>query len=223
MEQHVIPTRPGMGRGLINHDPKSKQYRALDLVDTTVPRTKTWRRGREYDQGQTSQCVAFTGKGVLNTRPMSLKWPWEERSAFSTDEFYAGAQRNDEWTGEDYDGTSGLGLCRYLKRNGYITAFHWNFTLEEYKLCLSHVGPIGFGAMWKTGMWNTDSNGFIHYTGDDIGGHEVELIGNSMEERCFILSNSWGESWGVAGRAKLSWDDAGLMIDNWADGFVITA
>lgn len=223
-EQYRIPTRPGMGRGLVNHDPRSKDFRAIDLVPPGAePRTKSWRRGAAYDQGQTSQCVAYTGKGLLNTAPYSAWAPWEVRSAYDPAVFYAGAQRRDEWEGSDYDGTSGLGLCRYLRRHGFIQAFHWCFSLEEYLLTLSYVGPIGLGAMWKHPMYYPDADGFVSFSGDDAGGHEFELLGVNMEQEYVDCMNSWGSSWGVNGRFKLRFPDLGRIIDSAADGFVITA
>src|SRR5689334_16448259 len=101
-----IPTQPGMGRSLIEHDERSKQFRAVSLlgIDERLPRDRVWRRGLPYDQGSTSTCVAQTGKGMLNTTPNSRLASYYIRSRYSTQAFYEGAQENDEWEGEAYDG-----------------------------------------------------------------------------------------------------------------------
>lgn len=224
MDQRVIPTLPYMGRGLINHDPRSKDYRAVDLLDPGLePQTKTWRRGSAYDQFTTPHCVAFTGKGILNTSPLSARWEYEYRSTLDTTWLYRGAQRRDEWEGNDYDGTSGLGLCRFMRRRDLISAYHWCFTLEEYLLTLSHIGPIGFGTWWKDGMWDVDSRGYLQPVGENVGGHEVELFGIDMEKRHVIGMNSWGTSWGWDGRFLLEFDALAALIAEDADGFVVTS
>lgn len=217
-----IPTRPFMGRSLIHHDDRSKQFRAVDLLRSTEqPRDRTWRRGLPYDQGWTSTCVAQTGKGMLNTLPLSSGVKYYTRSRYSIDEFYEGAQKNDEWPGEAYDGTSGLGLCRHLTAMGLIGQYRWCFGLDDVIRTLSHIGPVGLGVWWYSGMFRTDSNGFISPTGMREGGHEVELIGNDVSEKAVIGMNSWGLDWGERGRFKLSYDDLERLLHEQGDAFVI--
>lgn len=220
-----IPTRPEMGRSFIHHDERSKDFRAVDVlrgaVATTKPRDRTWRRGGAYDQAYTTTCVPQTGKGILNTLPISRKIDYDIRSEYSIDELYDGAREYDEWPGVDYDGTSGLGLCKYMKIRNLIDEYRWCFGLNEVLLTLSHIGPIGLGVMWKTGMWETDDRGFISPTGADEGGHEVELIGVDVSEKSVIGMNSWGPGWGVKGRFKLTWDGLEELLDNQGDAFVI--
>jgi hypothetical protein len=221
--QFVIPTVPGMGRGLVNHDERSKQYRAVDLIDRAKPRTHTWRRGAAYDQGQTSECVAYTGKGILNTQTLSKATPWWRRHRYNPDVFYAGAQAADEFPGEAYDGTSALGLCRYLASVGLIHSYHWAFGLNEALLALSWLGPVGIGIQWHEDMEENDVNGYIHPTGDVVGGHEIELTGiDTLLERV-TLTNSWGTGWGLNGRAFLTFKDLGKLLEDNGDCVVITA
>lgn len=221
--QIIIPTRPDMGRGLINHDERSKMYPATDLVPASAkPRTRTWRRGSAYDQGQTSMCVAYTGKGVLNTLLMSRAVPRKTRLAYDVNDFYAGAQRNDEWPGEGYDGSSGLGLLRYLKSIGLISEYRWSFGLDQALLTLSHVGPLGIGVMWTQDMFTPDADGFIRPTGEDAGGHEIEVTGINVPGRYVVVTNSWGTGWGLNGRAKISWDDFDSLLGNRGDAYTIT-
>lgn len=222
MTMEVIPTLGRLGRGLINHDPKSWNYRAVEVIDTTKPRSKTWRRGQAYNQHNTPHCVAFTGKGLLNSSPHSAAVPYDVRIKYSTDEFYTGAQHNDEWPGEAYEGTSGLGLCRYLKSKGLIAEYRWCFGLNDVLLALSYLGPVGIGVWWKTSMWDVDNNGYLNVYGANEGGHEIELIGVDVEDQCVIAMNSWGPDWGVDGRFKMSFGPFEELLAEQGDAFVIT-
>jgi hypothetical protein len=222
-KQYVIPTQPGMGRGLVNHDERSKGYRAVELVDKTKPHTHTWRRPGAWDQGHTSQCVAYTGKGILNSQALSKLVPYRKRIGLDPAVLYTGAQELDEWPGEAYDGTSGLGLCRYLKRQGTINEYRWCFGLDDVLLTLSWLGPVGIGIQWREEMWETDLDGYIHAEGDTVGGHEVELTAIDTHEKRVTLTNSWGHGWGIDGKAHLSWDDLGKLLKEDGDAFIITA
>jgi hypothetical protein len=214
------PKDRGLGR-LVEHDPRSRLFRALTLAPTEELVTRTWRRGWAYDQGSTSQCVAYTGKGIMNTGPLSATVPYDVRSRYDPAGWYAAAQMYDEWPGTDYDGTSALGLCKALKVLGLLSEYRWCFGLEDVLVTLSHVGPVGIGVGWRTGMWDTDSSGFIRATGADIGGHEVELIGISVPGKYVVGVNSWGTSWGSGGRFKLSWLDLGVLLADQGDAVVL--
>src|SRR5437773_1641745 len=52
------------------------------------------------DQGATPQCVAYAGEGFLMAGPVKNK-PYK-----TPQDLYNLCQQNDEWPGEDYDGTS---------------------------------------------------------------------------------------------------------------------
>lgn len=221
--RYAIATGPGMGRSLVLHDERSRGFRAVDLTDATKPRTWEWSRGGAYDQGKTSECVAYTGKGILNSAPLNVLVPYRVRSVYKTAEFYTGAQRFDEWPGADYAGTSGLGLCRYLASVHLIREYRWAFGVAELLLALSWVGPVGIGVQWRAGMVTPDSNGAIRATGSDVGGHEVELTGLDIAQRTVTVTNSWGQSWGNRGRAHLPVRDLADLLARDGDAFVVVA
>jgi hypothetical protein len=212
-----------MGRGLVNHDDRSKGFRAVDLTDQTKPRSRTWRRGAAYDQGDTSQCVAYTGKGILNSQALSAAVPYRTRTRYNPAQLYQGAQQRDEWAGEDYSGTSGLGLCRYLKELGLIQEYRWAFGLEQALVALSWVGPLGIGVNWREEMWEPDLDGYVHASGDAVGGHEVELTSVDVARNRVTLTNSWGTGWGLNGRAHLSWDDLAKLLADDGDAFLVVS
>ena len=223
----IIPTLPGMGRSLIEHDEQSKEFPARGLLSVSQqePRDRVWRRGGAYDQGVSSTCVPHTGKGLLNTARMSALVPYRTRIKYNPFAWYPEAQRRDEWPGEspDYEGTSGLGLCKYFLEARLIKEYRWCFGLQDALLTLSHVGPIGIGVWWYSEMFHPDPEGFIHVGGRREGGHEVEIMGLDVSGEYVIGMNSWGREWGDRGRFKLSFDDLDTLLAEGGDAFVITA
>lgn len=222
----LITTVPGMGRSLIHHDPRSRNYpaRGVLFAEDAPLRSKTWRRAQAYDQGATSECVAYTGKGVLNTGPFSLWAPYEVRSRYDEDQFYAGAQSLDEWPGEDYDGTSALGLLRYLRAQRIVGEYRWAFGLDDVLKTLSYHGPVGVGSWWRRGMDEPGPDGRgLSYSGEYRGGHEWELMGVDVTRREVVAMNSWGEEWGDRGRFRMSWDMLGEVLADDGDAFTLVA
>jgi len=213
-------TEYGLGR-LPEFDERSRGFRAVSpFTELLAPVTKTWRRGTAYDQGQTPQCVAFTGKGILNTAPWSGMVPYRTRIRYSTQEFYDGAQRNDQWPGENYDGTSALGLGKYLLSKGLISEYRWNFGLADTLLALSYTGPVGIGVDWWTKMFSP-VDGFVEIGGQVEGGHEVELIGVNVEHEYVIGMNSWGPYWGLNGRFRMRYDTLNQLLMSGGDSVVL--
>jgi hypothetical protein len=216
-----IPSPPTMGRSIIDHDPRNRNYPARALFAAGLPRKhRTWRRGNAYDQGPTSSCVGQTFKGVLNSQLLSANVAWRIRSKLDAINIYRGGQQFDEWPGDNYDGTSARGACRYLQSKGLISEYRWCFGLDDVLDTLSHHGPVAIGIAWHSGMWNTDYFGFLHPTGSVVGGHEVELHGINVQLKYVIGTNSWGTGWGINGRFKISWPDLNTLLQD--DGDAVT-
>lgn len=212
-------TEYGLGR-IPEFDERSRGFAAVSRLNVTIPQTKTWRRGQAYDQGRLPQCVAYAGKGLLNTAPLSAYTPYDIRTAYSTQAIYDGAQRLDQWPGEDYDGTSGLGLGKYLVELGVIREYQWCFGVDDVLLNLSYNGPVAIGVNWYTGMFDPDGFGYITPTGQVEGGHEVELIGVDTARRRVVGMNSWGRDWGLDGRFFMRYEVLGQLLHEGGDAVV---
>lgn len=204
-----------------HHDPRNFNYPVTLLLDDVPRKSRTWRRPAPYDQiGPT--CVANTGKGLVNTTPTTKAIPAGKRLHVDADgTWYRGAQEHDQWPGINYDGTSALGMCEYLRFIGLISGYYWCTSLDQALDCLGQRGAIGIGVSWKTGMMRTDADGFIHVTGGEEGGHEVEVNGIDVRRRTVTITNSWGADWGVNGRCKLTWDDLGQLLDDGGDAVTL--
>jgi hypothetical protein len=219
IELEKIPTRPNMGRAFISHDPRNRDFPIRALLGEALPlREKVWRRGGAYDQGQDPHCVAYEGKGKLNTAPFSAFEDYDVRSRYSTDAFYAGAQANDQWPGTDYDGTSAQGMLAHLTQQQIVSEYRWCFGIDDVLATLSHHGPVGVGAWWRGGMWDPDSeNHLVSYSGSYDGGHQFEAIGIHPDVEEVEFMNSWGTSWGDRGRFRMKFDQFALLLDDNAD------
>ena len=216
---------PTMGR-LIDHDERNRDYPAMALFGDApgVLKTKTWRRGLgALNQGKLSACVGYTFAGILNTAPFAASVPSKIRLKYDPVAFYRGGQLNDQWPGEEpaYYGTSAGGVCKYLKKQGIITEYRWCFGYQDMLAVLSNHGPVACGFNWRSGMMQTDANGFIHPTGSVVGGHEVEIHGINIKSKYVVGTNSWGKSWGQNGRFKISFDNLGALLVDRGDAVTL--
>lgn len=216
------PEHPKLGRKLAVLDPSSLQYAAVGVLVGTeqAPRTKTWRRyPPAYDQGQTSECTCYSGKGLLNTAPLRASIPAEDRLRLDTTKVYNLAQRIDIWPGEDYDGTSVLAATKALKQFGLINGYRWCFGLDDVLRTVSWYGPVQIGVSWYNSMFQTNAAGFINVDESSglVGGHAVQIIGINVEKKYVIIVNSWGTGWGVNGRCYMTWDDLGKLLPDWGE------
>lgn len=190
------------------HDPRSRNYPVM--LEPTEPRSYTWRCDAYLDQGQEGACVGFSIAHEIAARPKVH--PVTEDVAH---QLYNTARQIDEWPGEDYEGTSVLAGVKAAQQAGYYTGYRWAFTLNEALAGISRQGPAVIGVWWHEGMWEPDAKGFIHRSGQRVGGHAILVNGVSVPKRAVRVHNSWGRDWGHNGEALLSWDDfAALLMDD---------
>lgn len=115
-----------------------------------------------YDQGYTPHCVGFS---------LSRAMSWLNRRFYDADWLYYEAQKVDEWSGEDYDGTSVRGGCRILNTVGHRRIYND----ETLNASMQH----GIAAY----RWITDVN--------DV----LDVVGGIQKERGAI---TWRNSWGTS-------------------------
>ncbi len=69
------------------------------------------------------------------------------------------------------------------------------------------------GIAWTEGMSEADGDGWIHATGEIIGGHAILARGVDVDESSVLLHNSWGPDWGRKGTCRISYADLGELLD----------
>jgi len=201
----------GLGRRQ-EHDPRSLKF-PVEVADAPL-KSKTWRCGPVLDQGDTSACTGFSRTADLMAWPAPAKF--EQPDAFAAD-VYRLAQKLDEWTGEDYDGSSVLGALKAARELGFIGEFRWAFDKLDWLRSISQRGPSVVGTTWLNSMFRPDGRGLLTVdpSSGEAGGHAYlirALYTTPTRQRHYVgegrpgdtllrIRNSWGHGWGVKGDA----------------------
>src|SRR5215217_2541716 len=110
---------PGLGR-LASVDERDKAFPLRALLPARAS-TRVWRywntQGWRGDQGETSQCVGYAWTHWLHAGPTTQPKP---APIVRPQDVYMGAQRVDEWPGEDYEGTSVRAGAKALQARGFV-------------------------------------------------------------------------------------------------------
>lgn len=174
------------------------------------------------DQGQTSQCAAYSMATVIEV----AKWKQGRmRKTIDPGPIYAEAKRID---GDDNEGTYLDSVFKASKNLGLIgpgstmralkTRNDVKFAIREHEVCL-----LGF--MISDG-WNEVNRrtGYIGLGRDKLGGHAVagcwynDIAG--ARDIGIGWGNSWSPSWGVNGFGRMTWAQFeeqfmyGLVVEN---------
>lgn len=132
---------------------------------------------------------------------------------------YSDATHLDEDLADEFPptdcGSSGLGICRVLKRRGIIGSYQWATTVDGLAALLQR-GTALVGMPWYNAFFEPDRDGFIDAGGPETweasrlaGGHEICVIAlESWDERrpersVIRFPNSWNEGWGDRGYGRM--------------------
>ena len=186
--------------------------------------SKEWERVIAIlDQGQLGSCTGNAGTGALGTEPFysaagKAVLPAADDAAdleqFAV-QLYSDATKVDGYPGTyppDDTGSSGLAICKVLKSRDTISGFRWARTAYGFVQLLQR-GPVLQGMPWYEAFFQPDKDGFIDanpaWSSSSLaGGHEVEAIGIEVDSAdafnsAILYANSWGTSWGDAGRFRM--------------------
>lgn len=197
------------------------------------PRPVYWRRGPVLNQQREGACVGHGVTAELTATPdrVDLTSPaiaaaWKANGGAGTpptkaQDFafwdYHEAQKDDPWTGEDYEGTSVDAGLRVARRCGTIGSWRWAKTRTEFRAALQALGPVLLAIPWLDGMYEAPG-GLLRIEGSEVGWHcilangyhpSLSIARSPKGEKARLL-NSWGTSWGDYGSA---WVDFGRLWD----------
>lgn len=219
-------------------DLRSLEYGAAELVREAPiyrPRSYTWSVDEWLDQGADGACVGFAFAHDLVARPVNVLGITNNYAK----ELYFEFQRNDYWAGGAYpgaspfyEGTSVLAGAKVLKSMGYLDGYYWGLTTIECAMTLAYWGPFIAGVNWHSYMFDPDPDGFLRPLGYIAGGHAILVhavkivykAGTMWKARTwndvdwdksyFTIWNSWGESWGQHGTAKITFRDFDFLLQS---------
>jgi hypothetical protein len=125
---------------------------------------------------------------------------------------YKKAQKIDPWPGENYSGTSVLAGIKVCQKEGWFDSYRWAFGADEMLMGLSYDGPAVLGTKVYQGMAKPGPDGRMKLTGRKLGGHcwlwnQIDVANGRV-----WCVNSWGPSWGVGGRAFLTFHDLDRLL-----------
>ena len=221
---------PRLGRH-VRHDSRSLRFRvdaeeiaSLSSVahETHIP---------TLDQGQLGSCTGNAstkaiGTGILWTEPVQhvlseTDEGLDEKYAVAV---YSAATRLDNYSGTyppTDTGSDGLSVAKVLQSAGLISGYQWATSLEALLTALARQ-PVIVGTEWTGDMFSPSSDGQLHITGSVEGGHEYCLDELDVDNKRVWIHNSWGETWGLNGRAWLTWDDMEELLHRQGDCTVFT-
>jgi hypothetical protein len=206
----------GLGR-LHAPDPRDQRFQMpVRRIEAKAITKRTWFAGEVLDQGDTPQCVGYSCWKWLDASPIRNK------PAFTPTDLYHGAQDNDEWPGNDYEGSSVRGAMKFLQQKGMVSNYFWAPGCEAVIDHILAVGPVVVGTDFYDGMFKPDKEGFIRIGGKVVGGHAYLLIGANRDKKAVRVLNSWSRRWAQGGRAYLSFDDLDQLLKANGEGAVAT-
>lgn len=161
------------------------------------------------DQGSEGACTGFGCGHVLATTPHVE--PMDNPTAQG---IYVQARREDEWPGEDYDGSSVNGAMHAARTLGRISAWRWIKTPAELRHALSYHGAAEAGSDWFGSMFYPDADGYLQVSGAVAGGHAYSVAryrpapARGSTALDYWIDNSWSDEWGQGGGAWIRDVDA---------------
>jgi hypothetical protein len=226
-----IPELPGapyrLGRN-VRHDPRSLRYAIAGLPTSTLESRRWKRRIPVLNQGDLGSCTGNAATGWVGT-DSSARQGLTEYENMPVDEdlaiaLYSAATRFDDFPG-DYPpsdtGSDGLSVSKALQSDGLCSAYQHAFSLQAALTALQ-TGPVLFGTEWRAEMFHPATDGRLTIQGEVAGGHEYLVDEIDVERKRIWLTNSWKDSWGVDGRAYLTWEDADTLLGRRGDVTVPT-
>ena len=228
MKRTYLPETPVAGKPLgrhVLHDPRSLRY-LQPVRDDVLVSVRHTRHIPVLDQGALGSCTGNASIGAVGTSPMYETLPagtgLDEDAAVAV---YSAATRIDDYYGTykpTDTGSSGLAVAKVLKSLGLISGYRHCTSLAAVLTALQD-GPVIVGTKWYDSFDSPADDGRISLTEGSRprGGHEYVLDEIDVDKHLVWLTNSWGTSYGVEGRACLLWDDLTSLLSDDGDATVL--
>nr|MBA2499934.1 C1 family peptidase [Chitinophagaceae bacterium] len=236
-----MKSKPGKINRILNARPDTLDFRdkMYEAALHEVPVTMRLQEYKKYkipvlDQGQEGACTGF-GLATVANYLLTRRKVVPDKIQVSPRMFYQMARRYDEWSGEDYEGSSARGAIKGWHKHGVCAANCWpyedntDYRLTETRVNDALLRPLGayyrvnhkdivamhsaiaeVGILFATSLvhegWDQIGvDGKIPYSEKMQGGHAFAIV--AYDQEGFWIQNSWGKGWGKGGFALVSYDD----------------
>lgn len=149
------------------------------------------------EQGDTNHCGGFSMANFGINEPTHTPQNNEDGHNF----YYICKEIDEQPLNED--GTSMRSVAKALQQLGRVENYAFAYDLASIKWWLLNRGPLLVGTIWTTDMLIPNSNNIVTIGGGIEGGHAY-LINEWREDDYIGIQNSWGERWGINGKAYIS-------------------
>jgi hypothetical protein len=216
-----IPERRVPGKRLgrhVRHDPRSLRYLVEAVDPATLTSVRHVRGIPVLDQGALGSCTGNAAEGVLGTAPFlatlqglpGCPTPDADADEVQAVALYSAATSLDDYDGEyppEDTGSDGLSVAKACQKAGLISGYRHATSLAAALTALQD-GPVITGVNWYSSFDSPAADGTITIGrhASVRGGHEFVVDELDVERKRVGFTNSWGTSWGVEGRAYMSWD-----------------
>jgi hypothetical protein len=209
------PSRIKLGRH-IEHDERNRDYGTAIRDGRRLVSTFWQAYGALLDQLDVGSCTGEAGDGWLGCAPgittTADAAQYDQKHAIK---IYTLATELDNIPGsypEQDTGSTGNAAAKAMRQLGDIRSWSWAFTTTGLLSALQS-GPVMIGTAWTRSMFHPDASGFIHPTGNVMGGHEYLVhgvhLGPTPGDQWLICRNSWGD-WGPLGDGRFL-----LRLSDW--------
>ena len=188
------------------------------------------------DQGPDGACTGFALAAVVNLLSDRVAAAHRRKGMrrVSAQMLYRMARLNDEWPGEDYEGSSLRGALRGFYNNGACRDDLWDVSATEFTSLEAAMDArrTSLGAYYRLRPVISDYHAALNETGaiyvsaavhpgwdKPVGGkikpraggplHAFAIVG--YDETGFFVQNSWGAKWGKSGTAHWSYNPSFLL------------
>lgn len=219
-----VPGKP-LGRH-VHHDPRSRAYAFAPRAGAYVS-AKHQRHIPVLDQGEVGSCTGNACEGAIGTSGMYDALPEALRPS-TTDAaageaaavaLYTRATQLDGIPGAyppNDTGSDGLSVAKAAKEKGLIAGYLHAFSLDAALKALEQQ-PVIAGIDWYEGFDSPGESGLVQISGAVRGGHEIVFDEIDADKQLVWFTNSWGPTWGVNGRACMSFATLGKLLANEGD------
>ncbi len=163
--------------------------------------SKSWKFDSEpLAQGNLGHCVGFSMANFGICEPIKYNFTNKDGHDF----YYL--CKEIEGRPKVEEGSTLRAAAKALKQLGRISGYAFARSVSDIRWWLLNRGPVIAGTLWQEGMMKPDSKNIISISGANLGGHAY-LLTEWTTDNYIGIQNSWGNDWGIKGKAYISSTD----------------